>query len=81
MRSVTSDGADRRGVEETAILWKDTVTSGTSDAPDKTAALYAPDSVLWGTVSEEVRDTPEEIFDYFVSFFFFFFCINFSHAC
>ncbi|CAM9922032.1 unnamed protein product [Ascophyllum nodosum] len=56
---------DRRGVEETAILWKDTVTSGTSDAPDKTAALYAPDSVLWGTVSEEVRDTPEEIFDYF----------------
>lgn len=40
---------------------------GTPDAPRKTANLYAMDGVLWGTVSEEVRDTPEEIYDYFVS--------------
>lgn len=45
---------------------------GTPDAPRKTADLYAMDGVLWGTVSEEVRDTPEEIYDYFVSVFFFF---------
>lgn len=60
---------DRRGVEKTTIRWKDTVTSGVPDAPGKTAALYAPDGVLWGTVSEEVRDTPGEIYDYFVSLF------------
>lgn len=40
---------------------------GAPDTPRKTADLYALDSVLWGTVSEEVRDTPEEIYDYFVS--------------
>lgn len=40
---------------------------GTQDAPKKTAALYALDGVLWGTVSEEVRDTPQEIYNYFVS--------------
>lgn len=49
------------------MVWKETVTSGTYDAPKKTAALYAEDGVLWGTVSEEVRDTPEQIYAYFVS--------------
>lgn len=58
---------DRRAVEKTTTRWKDTVTLGTKDAPRKTADLYATDGVLWGTVSEEVRDTPEEIYDYFVS--------------
>lgn len=57
----------------------DTVTKGTEDTPRKTADLYAkdgvlwgtevcaPDDVLWGTVSEEVRDTPEQIYAYYVS--------------
>ena len=48
-------------------MWKETVTLGTEDAPRKTADLYAEDAVLWGTVSEEVRETPEQIYDYFVS--------------
>ncbi|CAN0064129.1 unnamed protein product, partial [Ectocarpus fasciculatus] len=61
---------DRKGVEQTTIRWKETVTLGTPDAPRKTADLYAVDGVLWGTVSEEVRDTPEEIYDYFVSLLF-----------
>ena len=56
-----------KAVAATTIVWKDTVTLGTEDAPKKTAALYAPDAVLWGTVSEEVRETPEQIYDYFVS--------------
>lgn len=50
----------------------------TYDAPKRTAALYAPDGVLWGTevhapddplwgtVSEEVRDSPERIYAYYV---------------
>ncbi|CAN0428740.1 unnamed protein product, partial [Ectocarpus sp. 12 AP-2014] len=56
---------DQKAVAATTIVWKDTVTLGTDDAPKKTAALYAPDAVLWGTVSEEVRETPEQIYDYF----------------
>ncbi|CAM9808765.1 unnamed protein product [Scytosiphon promiscuus] len=56
---------DRQAVAETTLVWKKTVTSGTYDAPKKTAALYAEDGVLWGTVSEEVRDTPEQIYAYF----------------
>ena len=59
--------ADREAVAATTMVWKETVTSGTYDAPKKTAALYAEDGVLWGTVSEEVRDTPEQIYAYFVS--------------
>ncbi len=59
---------DQKAVAATTIVWKETVTSGTYDAPKKTAALYAEDGVLWGTVSEEVRDTPEQIYAYFVSF-------------
>ncbi|CAM9351416.1 unnamed protein product [Pylaiella littoralis] len=54
-----------------------TVTKGTDDTPRETADLYAkdgvlwgtevcaPDDVLWGTVSEEVRDTPEQIYAYY----------------
>lgn len=49
------------------MRWRDTLTSGAPDAAKRTAALYSKDGVLWGTVSEEVRDTPEEIYDYFVS--------------
>lgn len=30
--------------------------------------LYAPDAVLWGTVSEQLRVTPQEIEDYFEYF-------------
>ena len=51
----------------TTAVWKDTVTMGKADTPRKVADLYAPDATLWGTVSEEVRDTPEQIYAYFVS--------------
>lgn len=72
--------ADQREVAATTVAWADTVTSGTYDAPKKAAALYAadavlwgtevcgPDDELWGTVSESVRDTPPQIYAYFVSF-------------
>jgi uncharacterized protein (TIGR02246 family) len=29
------------------------------------SALYAPDAILWGTVSKTIRTTPEEILEYF----------------
>ncbi|MEO1672813.1 MAG: DUF4440 domain-containing protein [Cyanobacteria bacterium J06631_2] len=48
--------------------WLDTVTSGSEGVVDETVALYAEDGILWGTVSEQVRDTPAEISDYFEYF-------------
>lgn len=72
---------DQNAVAATTLVWTDTVTSGTYDAPKKSAALYAQDAVLWGTevcgpdddlwgtVSESIRETPPQIYAYFVSFF------------
>jgi uncharacterized protein (TIGR02246 family) len=34
-------------------------------APVRISALYAPDAVLWGTVSQTLRTTPQEILEYF----------------
>jgi uncharacterized protein (TIGR02246 family) len=33
--------------------------------PLRISALYAPDAVLWGTVSQTIRTTPQEILEYF----------------
>lgn len=56
---------DIEAVKKTTDLWLHTVTSGKRTAAADTAALYAPEAMLWGTVSSEVRDTPAEIRDYF----------------
>jgi hypothetical protein len=39
------------------------------DDPDKVLALYAPDAVLWGTLSPTVRSDRAALRDYFVSAF------------
>ena len=33
--------------------------------PDRISALYAPDAILWGTVSKTIRTTHGEILEYF----------------
>ena len=33
--------------------------------PVRISALYAPDAILWGTVSKTIRTKPEEILEYF----------------
>lgn len=55
-------------VAETTDTWLNTVTSGSEGVVDEVVTLYAEDGVLWGTVSEQVRDTPAEIRDYFEYF-------------
>ncbi len=45
--------------------WNDTLRTGD---PDKVAANYAPDGVLLPTVSNQARNTPAGIKDYFVKF-------------
>jgi uncharacterized protein (TIGR02246 family) len=39
-------------------------TFNTRDAA-RISALYAPDAILWGTVSKTIRTTPREILEYF----------------
>ena len=39
-------------------------TFNTRDAA-RISALYAPDAILWGTVSKTIRTTPQEILEYF----------------
>jgi uncharacterized protein (TIGR02246 family) len=39
-------------------------TFNTRDAA-RISALYAPDAILWGTVSQTIRTTPHEILEYF----------------
>lgn len=39
------------------------------DNPDRILALYAPDAVLWGTLSPTVRQGPAAVRDYFVAAF------------
>lgn len=59
---------DRASVDDATILWIETVTSGVLDAPQRVTRLYAQDAILWGTVSDQVRTTPDQILDYFEHF-------------
>ena len=34
--------------------------------PARISALYAPDAILWGTVSKTIRTSPQEILEYFM---------------
>ena len=56
------DDSTVRSVQAATEEW--IATFNTRD-PAKISALYAPDAVLWGTVSKTIRTTPEEIFEYF----------------
>lgn len=49
-------------VAAATVKWIDTFN--TRD-PVRISALYAPDAILWGTVSKTIRTTPEEILVYF----------------
>jgi hypothetical protein len=57
--------AEQRSVNAATTQWLATVTSGRPNAAPEVTKLYAPDAILVGTVSEQVRDTPLEIRDYF----------------
>lgn len=55
--------------DEAAALtakWSDVFVD---DNPDSILALYAPDGVLWGTLSPRVRQGHEALRDYFVAAF------------
>ena len=56
----------KEDVAAATMKWGETV--GQND-PDKVVALYAPDAVLWGTLSPTVRADRAALRDYFVTAF------------
>lgn len=55
-------------VAATTQKWIDTVTSGKPTVVDDVVAMYSPEAILWATVSEQKRDSPQELRDYFEVF-------------
>ena len=51
-------------------VWNEAVDNGLVDTPEETASMKDEDAVFWGSVSEDVRNTPEQIYAYFVSVLF-----------
>ena len=59
----SADASPSAQVAATTTEW--IATFNTRDAA-RISALYAPDAILWGTVSKTIRTTPEEILEYFM---------------
>jgi uncharacterized protein (TIGR02246 family) len=56
----------KEDVAAATMKWGETLGQ---DDPDKVLALYAPDAVLWGTLSPKVRADRAALRDYFVTAF------------
>jgi uncharacterized protein (TIGR02246 family) len=55
--------------EEVAAATAQWATKFVDDNPDQILTLYAPDAVLWGTLSPTVRQEPAALREYFVAAF------------
>jgi uncharacterized protein (TIGR02246 family) len=55
--------------EEVAAATAQWATMFVDDNPDRILTLYAPDAVLWGTLSPTVRQGPAALREYFVAAF------------
>ena len=61
-----ASAGSKEDVTAATMKWGETL--GQND-PDKVVALYAPDAVLWGTLSPKVRADRATLRDYFVTAF------------
>ncbi|HVY06466.1 MAG TPA: SgcJ/EcaC family oxidoreductase [Burkholderiales bacterium] len=51
--------------EQVAAATKEWISTFNTRDAARISALYAPDAVLWGTVSQTIRTTHEQILEYF----------------
>ena len=63
LEAIAADDPVSEQVAAATVEW--IATFNTRD-PARISALYAPDAILWGTVSKTIRTTPEEILEYFM---------------
>lgn len=57
--------ADDPVIAQVAAATAEWIATFNTRDPARISALYAPDAILWGTVSKTIRTTPEEILEYF----------------
>lgn len=60
--SIVAIAGPEEDVEQTTLAW---AAAYDSRNPENVLALYSPDAVFWGTVSPTLRDTPDEVREYF----------------
>ena len=66
--ATTALSSEAATVDATTREWMATVTSGNPTVVEDVLALYAEDAILLATVSEQIRDTKDELRDYFKFF-------------
>ena len=62
---MAGEPADAAATEQVAAATAEWIATFNTRDPVRISALYAPDAVLWGTVSQTIRTTPQEILEYF----------------
>ena len=61
-----ADSRDEEAVRsEVAAATAEWIATFNTRDPVRISALYAPDAILWGTVSKTIRTTAQEILEYF----------------
>lgn len=63
--SFAQQNADESAAAEVAAATVEWITTFNTRDAARISALYAPDAILWGTVSKTIRTTPDEILEYF----------------
>jgi uncharacterized protein (TIGR02246 family) len=59
------ESADDAAAAQVAAATAEWITTFNTRDAARISALYAPDAILWGTVSQTIRTTPGEILEYF----------------
>jgi uncharacterized protein (TIGR02246 family) len=62
---LAGESADETASRQVAAATAEWIATFNTRDPVRISALYAPDAILWGTVSRTIRTTPEEILEYF----------------
>ena len=62
---LANDSADDTASRQVAATTAEWIATFNTRDPVRISALYAPDAILWGTVSKTIRTKPEEILEYF----------------
>lgn len=63
--SIAAGNADDAIAAQVAAATAEWISTFNTRDAARISALYAPDAILWGTVSQTIRTTPGEILEYF----------------
>jgi uncharacterized protein (TIGR02246 family) len=64
--SFAEQGQDDEQARQVRAATEEWISTFNTRNAERITALYAPDAVLWGTVSKTIRTTRDEILEYFI---------------